>query len=327
VNLYFDTNVYSFIAAHGEADAVRRLLKDCKHRVQASASNLFEVWGITDRKAQALELKTLTAVASSFEERPQSWLHAQEVRREVGRCRPSWLKAASFTKTERHLLKGHTKLWGYAKAHRLHPGHAHAWEAYRRDFEPGVASGREFQKSLKEFKRRGTTTFNLLIEGQTETPRTDLDLNDPEMYWRASSLMVWHSALAIRTPASRDYADWLSPYVKEDAFSEPTYFEFWLEDVKAENVPRNRLMGLVRYYQLRRKITHGNARDQLHANHLLDADVFFTADQAFYACLVEVVEKHLVGPARPILLNRSAQSALGELSGALGGQLSKRSPD
>jgi hypothetical protein len=82
-------------------------------------------------------------------------------------------------------------------------------------------------------------------------------------------------------------------------------------------VQRNRLTGLIRYYQLRHKITHGNARDQLHANYLLDVDLFFTADRAFHAILVEVVEKHLVGAAHPILLNRSAPSVLTELHATL----------
>ncbi len=129
--------------------------------------------------------------------------------------------------------------------------------------------------------------------------------------------MAWYQALVVRSPASRDYADWLDPYVKEAAFNDPTYARFWLQDVRAENIPRNRLVGLVTYYQVHHKIAHGNAEDQIHAGNLLDVDLFITADRAYYAVLLEVVNRHFTGVARPLLLDRRAPSALGELSAAL----------
>ncbi len=88
MRLYFDTNVYSFITECDESRLVRRFLDQSGHKVQASSENLFEIYAIPERLKRRHELITLITVASSFEPKPQSWLHAYEVRREISRCRP-----------------------------------------------------------------------------------------------------------------------------------------------------------------------------------------------------------------------------------------------
>ena len=46
MKLYFDTNVYNFIAACGESNSVRRFLDGLGYTVQASGENLFEIYAI-----------------------------------------------------------------------------------------------------------------------------------------------------------------------------------------------------------------------------------------------------------------------------------------
>jgi len=142
-------------------------------------------------------------------------------------------------------------------------------------------------------------------------------LLNPEIHWRAECILIWYQALIARSPTSRDYVDWLEPFVKKDAFKDPTYHDFWLHDVKAETVPLNRLMGLVGDYQTDHKITHGNAQDQIHAGNLLNADLFLTADRAYHAVLGDVVTHHYPEVKCPVLLDRNAPSALEALSSAM----------
>ena len=92
MKLYFDTNVYNFIAACGESHAVRRFLDNAGHKVQASSSNLFEIYAIPDSSARRTEISTLVTIASSYEPKPQSWLHAYEVRREIRSVPPTLVK-------------------------------------------------------------------------------------------------------------------------------------------------------------------------------------------------------------------------------------------
>ncbi len=300
---------------------MRQFLDNAGHDVRASADNLFEIYAIPDKSARISEIKTLISVASCFEKKPGSWLHAQELRREIGRLRPQWLRSSSFTtkerKREKQFLKGHLERWDDAKSLKLRP--ARAFAAYRGDYESGWRTERATQKWLREEFRRGVSKFWLGASSKRHQLLTEVDFGDPEVFWRVDCFMVWFNALVRRTCASRDYADWLDPYVREDSFGDPSYPEFWLEEVAAENVPRNRLTGLVAYYQEHHKITHGNPGDQLHANNLLDVDVLCTADRAFFDILTKVTARYLGGVARPVLLDRQAPSALGELRAALGG--------
>ena len=142
----------------------------------------------------------------------------------------------------------------------------------------------------------------------------EVSIEDAETFWRVECLLVWFNAVSLRYKASRDYADWLAPYLKDGAFQDPSYKEFWLQDVKSENVPLNRLTGLVGYYQTKRKITHGNAADQIHASHILDADLFVTADTAFHGVLLDVQTNHFPqSHCRIALVERGASSAVAEL--------------
>src|SRR5262249_41527360 len=217
--------------------AVRRFLDGAGHKVQASSGNLFEIYAIPEPSVRRDEVTTLITVASSFEPKPQSWLHAFQVRREIGRCRPHWLKRVPFTKKAQQFLKGHLQNWREAKALNLPPASAYA--IYRRDFESGVSGLRQFQKTVREHRLKGRSELQLLAPDEATEVVSDSELRNPEIYWRAACIMVWYNAMIVRSPASRDYADWLDPYVREEAFKDSTYNCFWLQDVRAENVLRN----------------------------------------------------------------------------------------
>lgn len=312
MRLYFDTNIYGFIDSCNEVLPVKQFLVRSGHKARASSTNLFELYAIRDPKKQLSKTKTLVNVASEFERKPESWVHAYELRREIVRCRPEWVRSGvKFTKKVDQFLKGHLRNWENAKALNLPP--AYAFSAYSRDFEGGVSIGRDIQKTLRSIIRGGVDQAQFVHKKGDVQNTVNVDINDPEMYWRVDCAMVWFNAMVTRHPASRDYADWLDPYLKNDAFKDSTYGKFWLEDVEAENTPLNRLTGLVGFYQLKHRITHGNFMDQLHANNLVSADVFLTADRAFYKVLMEVTGHHFPNAARPVLINKNAPSALEEI--------------
>jgi hypothetical protein len=307
MNLYFDTNIYNFIAETGESVMFRKFLKKGRYRVLASSENLLEIIANPNSEAQYNAIKTLTTVASYYEKVPMSWRQAQEVLFEIRRCRPQWLRNIPFDKKARQLLQSSAKRWEDAKEGIL--PNATAYGVYRRDYESGVSGEQQFQKALRAFLLKRNNDYFL---GSRK-----IDLENPDTYWRVDCLSVWHNAIVVKARESRDYADWLEPFTTKNTFSDTTTDKFWLEEVRAENLPCNRLSSLVSFYQVRHKITHGNPTDQMHAPHLLDVDILLTADRAFFDVLSEIVKLHFPNNGRPVFVNRSSTSALGELVSVL----------
>jgi hypothetical protein len=139
---------------------------------------------------------------------------------------------------------------------------------------------------------------------------------EPDLFWRIECLITWFEAISKKIPESRDYADWLLPYIRDNAFGAPTYPDFWLNRVKEKNVPRNRMSSLVYLYQMKYKVTHGNSNDQEHACHVFDVDVFLTADKAFYKTL-EWAIPHFTDTAKITFIDRRAPSPFEEITRAI----------
>ena len=141
-----------------------------------------------------------------------------------------------------------------------------------------------------------------------------VELDDPEAAWRVAQALIWDGAINGEDPGMVDYLDWLGPYLKAEAFSDgPSYLKFWIEEVDGQRLPNNRIDGLAGHFQLQRRITHGNSSDIDHAQHLLDVDLFFTADQSFHWVLKQI-SGQITGLAEPVLLDRSLPSVAAQLA-------------
>lgn len=316
MKIYFDTNVYDFIADRGEAQSVREYLGELGGEIQASLENLFEIYSIHDPELCKYQIKVLTTVANSFEQRPQSWHQAMEVWHEIEKLRPQWKRrpiSAKLLAQSRDFLRGHLLQWENAK--KIIVPSSSDYEYYRKDFEGGVSSFINGQKKLRQQMIAHDLKLKLFLMrnfGGQVVGLFEGNLNDPDFYWRSENLILWNEAIINRIPESRDYADWLMPYISENAFLSPSYPHFWMEAVRAHKVNKNRISSLVSYYQLKHKVTHGNPGDQMHACHLLDSDLFFTADKSYYHVLQETCA-HFSDHATIILLDRSNISALDEI--------------
>ena len=117
----------------------------------------------------------------------------------------------------------------------------------------------------------------------------------------------------LRASASRDYADYVGPYLKDSAFiDEQSTASFWLHEVDPLRVLLNRICGLAAHLQLNYKIGHGNPCDSLHACHLSDADLFVTADRAFFG-ICQAIANRTDKVARVALIDRAAVSTVSEI--------------
>jgi len=314
MKIYFDTNIYDFIADTNEVSDVRDFFSKHAHDIQASETNLFETYVIPDKDRCRNQLQVLTTIATSFGSKPQSWFQAMEVLKEIKNSRSQWLRKPISQERlvlSKYLIKRHLENWNRAKS--LEIPLTSQFKVYRNDFEEGIHQLKGSQKEFRDSILINNT--NVILASQKKSGQIEEhlkgDLTDPEFYWRTENLIIWHQALIRKNPASRDYLDWLSPFIIDDAFSSPTYTNFWMRSVRSHKVNKTRLSSLTSFYQLQKQITHGNGGDQIHACHLLDVDIFFTADVAFFHVLQQL-SNHFSNCAEIILIDRKASSIMNQ---------------
>lgn len=286
MKVYFDTNIYSMITEHQNQDDVRNLLAQNSVTLIASGENLIETWAIKSPSIKRREIETLTKVATRFEEYPGSFLDAMELLAEIKRLRTRWCRKIPHGIMKRNeFFSLHREKWILSKQGRM--TELSSEKTFYIDKESAIRISREYQKNIRSARTSKNAKLNLVqVKGEIIEAEIELDLDDLEKYWRTSNLTAWFAALVQKNPSSREYLDWLSPFLWMKEI-ENGWNEFWIERVSAENMPRNRLQSLIEYFQLKHKISHGNALDCIHATHSLNVNYFLTADKNFAKVLKE----------------------------------------
>jgi hypothetical protein len=311
---YFDTNVYSLIAGSGQADSLRAWLDDNGVTVIASMDNLTETWATPVESTMQLQLQAITTVASCYEKSPQPYLHAKEVLLELQRFRPSWLKPRPQTRSIARYLRTHTCHWYRAKGGRL-PG-PESRAAYQELFSRGAERALHVQRAAKSVRDDEVVTLGAAGDFGLE-PIAEVDITDAEQAWRICCLTAWHAAIVERQQSSRDYLDYLGPYLKKEAFRDmKDAASFWLTEVDGARTRLNRAVGLAQHFQVSRRLQASNAGDVIHAAYLLEAEVLVTADRRFELVLKDVAR--VIGPCARIEYVRREQG-LAALKEAIGG--------
>jgi hypothetical protein len=198
-------------------------------------------------------------------------------------------------------------MWALAKSN---PSELSAinMEPYKRDFEYSVALLKTDQKERRDFLRK-TNEFSESIHIGVPTSQGQLSLDHTQdNYCRTHLMAVWHAALFQRRPQSRDYRDYAGPYLV-DSIPWDDWTKFWIEEVDAKALPRGYISASVEFYQSEHKPGHGNAADSLHANHILDSDIFLTADRSFYVIL-SYLREQVPNCAKLGFVDRAEQNAV-----------------
>jgi hypothetical protein len=308
---YLDTNIYSVIAEQDEAASVRDLLRSRGWDAMASSLNILEAWAISSEPKRRRVIRALTTVASCYEKVPQSYSTARELLYELRRRRPGWVRSVAFDRTTRAFLKNNQEHWRCSLRRELPPSESNA--TYRR---VAGATNEHILVSQKALRRgihlaESPPKLGIISAGKLRT--VDVDLSDPETFWRVESMNTWHLAIVHEHPGIRDYRDYLAPHLKREAFlNTASYQDFWLREAEADHLPLNRIIGLTAYAQLAQKITRGNNDDRQHGSYLPSADIFVTADRGLFQCLEWVVQR-VETRATPRLVDAGAASTCREI--------------
>jgi hypothetical protein len=116
---------------------------------------------------------------------------------------------------------------------------------------------------------------------------------EPVDDWRIHGRDIWWDALVDAPRRTRytgedtsywDFADVLM-WLDRVRGNREDFTKWWLEEVRAAQVPRTWLRWAMTMLQARTKVTGGNAVDAQHATYLTDSDLFLSADVRFITAL------------------------------------------
>ncbi|HYN50814.1 MAG TPA: hypothetical protein VES62_07795 [Thermoleophilaceae bacterium] len=191
MKLYFDHNVYARITDRKEVGLVEDWLHATGNSILSSQVTLLEALRIPGDADRAARIRTITRLCPSFPT-PHAFLDAGELRDELKRVRPSWLRARPDTAAIDLHLNDHRRHWRSVRADPSYrsPEFGHV-EAV---LGPGVGVVRDFHSAGRALAQRDTG-------GQTTQDMAAL----LDAAWRIESMAVWHGALFERNPVMRDY--------------------------------------------------------------------------------------------------------------------------
>lgn len=314
MKFYLDTNVYDYIAKHGEVGKLKEFFNRGSIDIEVSLNTICEVARIPDEKIRTRCFQTIWFLGSIYLKYPESYLEAMEITSEMIRCRPNWMYSKStddskipiFLNNYRLIMKSF-KRNGYLQMNKSFDEYVSLSE---RAIRLGNPNDKEVRHAFSKYKKLYVASNDPEIQALL-SPLTEM-----ESFWRGRSSMAWKQAL-LGDPSMRDYKDWLFPYLRKKAIEITEWESFWLSDLNPNNTPRTYIRGLTEYFQLKFSITHGNMADSNHSVNLIDNVLFLTCDKTFFKVLTRVYENTIFRIAQPIFIDRNRNAANDEITHAI----------
>jgi hypothetical protein len=282
--VYFDSNVYDHIAQTDATSAVKNVLAQARCHLFVSDSNLTEALRISAIDERARRVTTITTLCdrrSRF-----SWPHLEvtEILAEIRRCSPKWLNPNPDLRLIREVTDNLRKTFRRVEKDPTYLNNRHS--LWSEETYTLIGKMKTSQKELKAQDQPGARFTDTPLPAELAHLQPQYDaLTEPERYWRVRAAMA---ILTLLHEGKYDpWLKYLTPHLKGE-IDALEWLSLWLFAFQADALPRIRVRALTDLYQLKRQITFGNVGDQTHAVHLLDVDVFFTADRVFASVLGDV---------------------------------------
>lgn len=313
MDLYFDSSVYGFIDACGEAKAVRRWLRAERHRLIASdEANIGEALRVPDPAARARRVVTILRTGAQPSPRPVDLADAEELLGELMRARPAWVKIYPSLRSKSEYMRHRRRtVWEELRADPWYmpPASTEIMPA----LESVIGDNLRAQKARRQAVLQGAS-MNFVARNRPDLTAVMNRYPEIERYIRYQLCADWWSLFENPTSASAEL-DWLAPHLDfDEMFRDPQgpWLDFWFRELDPDRMPNSVAGVLVEKYQEKYTITAGNTIDRIHGPYLQLADRVVTADRDFYRIMLGVVGD-LRTRGVPIFVERGAASSVAEL--------------
>lgn len=282
--ILFDSNVWRYFIDADELPSLLKAARRSRHVVVMSPAVQYEAakTGNVIVRDKLLSAMTLPAWKRLM---PEAYHEAEEIRAEVRRVRPVWLRpepdVTRFKHTRYDWTRARNGNWDRIKNHP---------DLLERVDEEVATRAREQAYLLREdslgWSPKWRTASLMKTMAEPATPMKGWNGTQVEA-WRFAALSVFTHSL--QSKDHHPYLDWLGGDIELNMmlFQSESLVKFWLHDVETTNMPRHWLRWAFEFLQRQHAVSDGTPVDAQIGTYLLDADLFLSADKA----MVRIAEK------------------------------------
>lgn len=281
MRVLIDTNLWSEVANQRAGDELAYAARAGKKQLLVAPTVIEELRGRPLPEARKASLQ----VATRCEWKrlmPDAYNESQELKAEILRLRPQWVRQSPSLKEVHRLRYDWVKRkGGYWDRARQDISEPDTNESLRGESELRLA--REQSRSIRQrVHKSGAQGGNTPLQDVAYIPTEGTRgwTGKPVEYWRMPSLAIARAELQIY---ASPYREWLDSEVDvlTMLYEEASMNRLWLHELDPSRVPRQWLRGAFEFLQAWSKVTDGNPADSAFAGYLVDADFVLSADQNF----------------------------------------------
>ena len=276
-----------------------------------SYHHLWESLAIDHADLRRRRIRLLRSIPRSHVDYPP-YLEAHEFLDEVRRFRPGWISRFPDPGQAEVELRFHKRLWHIAE----HEDDVvkKSTDVLREMTRLRRAHATAVHKALRHAKLEGGADITELTLGDlvVKLPVHARGFADPVAFWRRQALSSWHGAVIERDPGVSDWIDYIGGYLNGRAITSQDFVRFWLDDARAEAMPRSFVQWAAVLSQLDFEIRASDFLDTDHVAASLNAGAFVTedGDVAGVAARVKQLEGRLPQTYLARRVNTSAVAAV-----------------
>jgi len=281
--ILLDSNVWRYIADADAAGALQSAVAKTRHRIVVAPAVLYEAIRMRDTRLRQRLAEIMTRPAW-HRLMPDAYSECEELRSEVQRLRPEWLRERPdlgwYRRIRSDWKKANGGFWSRAR-HKPDIEHEYIGALDGETIERARANARRQRQGISD-KNRPTLgkPLNTVI-GRPPEPEVGWDGEAVEA-WRLHAWSFMTSSLGEEGSA---HHDWISGAVdlRLALFGAANWTRFWFYDVDAPHLPRMWLRWSMEFMQSFHKVTDGTPVDAQIASYATDVDLIVSADTRFIA--------------------------------------------
>ena len=275
--ILLDSNVWRYIVNAKGVPDVLRAARVSKHKILVAPAVLYEA---AQTSNEEIRHELLSAMSLPLWKRlmPEAYSESEEVKAEVTRLRPDWLRQipdrVAFNRIRHDWTRARGGLWDRITKDA---------EFLQRD---GAATRAQARQQAKELRAEALAW----PAAWRETPLTQVSMrplfsiagwdSTPFEPWRFDALSAFRTSMSTE---GHPAIDWLEGDVdlRFMLFQAQSLTRFWLEDVETSRMPRHWLRWAFEFLQRQQKLSDGTPVDAQIGTYLIDADLMLSADKIF----------------------------------------------